>query len=161
LGRDDTQTAGTLLNNSGLTAWAMGRPLEAEKMFRQAIAISSAGGEQSVSPMLLTNEARTLRALARFKEAADYAERAYGTAEEARDEVVVKKSLAVLASTYNTLGDGGRAARLFSEVESRLRRKFPPEHPAFANLAVERSITAELSSDLGRALALTNEAFGT
>src|SRR5262249_32189491 len=96
LGRDDTETAGTLFNNWGLVVNNLGRPLEAERLYRRAIAISRADDtEQSVSPMLLNNLARTLRELNRLSEAADYAERAYAKAQQAHDEIVVNQALAV------------------------------------------------------------------
>ena len=58
LGRDDTQTAGTLLNNWGVALIGLGRPLEAERVLRRAMEISSSGpNERSVSPMLLRNYA--------------------------------------------------------------------------------------------------------
>jgi tetratricopeptide (TPR) repeat protein len=159
LGRDDTQTAGTLFNNWALTLWAMGRPLDAEKLFRRAIAVSSSGAnEQSVSPMLLVNEARTLRGLARFKEAADYAGRAYAIAKHAGDEVVVTQSLIVLGSINNALGNSAQAAAAMTEVESRLRQKFPNGHEAFSVVAIERSFIAELRGDLEGAMNLANEA---
>src|SRR5262249_59518245 len=77
LGRSDTSTASVLLNNLALQLDQIGRPLEAEKMFRRSIEITSINGNQdSVSPILMNNYARCLRELARFAEAADYAERA-------------------------------------------------------------------------------------
>jgi tetratricopeptide (TPR) repeat protein len=78
LGRDDTETAGTLFNNGALALHALGRLLEAEKLFRRAIDISRADEtEQGISPMLLINYARTMRELGRADEAADFAERGY------------------------------------------------------------------------------------
>ena len=64
LGRDDTQRAGTLFNNWGLTLSVDGRPLDAEKVLGRAIAVSRDDqGEQAVSPMLLVNYARALQDL--------------------------------------------------------------------------------------------------
>src|SRR5262249_41249247 len=39
LGRDDTQTAATLFSVWGATLWQWGRPLDAERVLRRAIAI--------------------------------------------------------------------------------------------------------------------------
>ena len=79
LGRDDTETAGTLFNNWALALHLSGRPLEAEALFRRAIAISRADvSDQGISPMLLINYARNLNELGRSDEAAEYAERGYG-----------------------------------------------------------------------------------
>jgi tetratricopeptide (TPR) repeat protein len=56
LGRDKTQTAGTLFNNWALALSQLGHPLEAEKIFHRAIDVSRDDqGEQAVSPMLLIN----------------------------------------------------------------------------------------------------------
>jgi hypothetical protein len=61
LGRGDTETAGTLMNNWAFAFNGMGQLLEAEPLYRRAIAISSADGtDDAVSPMLLNNLARTL-----------------------------------------------------------------------------------------------------
>ena len=62
LGRDDTGTAVSLFNNWALELDQIGHPLEAQKMYRRAIDISSAGhSEDAVSPMVLCNYARCLR----------------------------------------------------------------------------------------------------
>src|SRR5262249_25130122 len=42
LGRDDTETAGTLFNNWALALHASGRPLDAEKLYRRSLDISRA-----------------------------------------------------------------------------------------------------------------------
>ena len=59
LGRDETETAGTLFNNWALALQQIGRPIDAEKpIYRRAIDISRADrSEQGVSPMLLNNYA--------------------------------------------------------------------------------------------------------
>src|SRR5204863_5939358 len=84
LGRDDTDKAATLLNNWGVAVEVLGQPLEAERLYRRAIAIGTAeGNEEAVSPMLLNNLGRTLIELRRFTEAAEYSERAYSKAQRA------------------------------------------------------------------------------
>ena len=159
LGRDDTQTAGTLFNNWGLALHLFGHPLEAENVLRRAIAISSTDDEeQSVSPMLLINYARVLRDLARFKESADYAERGYAKAQQAGDKVVVNQSLLLRAALYRGRGDLKRAAEMLSELEPRLRRDLPKGHIAFASLASERSLLAQAKGVLSDALDLANQA---
>jgi serine/threonine protein kinase/Tfp pilus assembly protein PilF len=159
LGRDDTETAGTLFNNWGLALWGLGRPLEAERLFRRAIAISSSGeNEQSVSPMLLINYARALRDLGRFDEAADYAERGYARAQQAGDQVVMNQSLLLRASVYRGRGDFTRAAAMLSEVEPRLRHDLPAGQVAFASLMSQRALIAEGRSDLRTAMDLANQA---
>jgi serine/threonine protein kinase/tetratricopeptide (TPR) repeat protein len=152
LGRDDTERAGTLLNNWALTVEALGRPLEAERLYRRAVAIGSADGtEKGVSPMLLNNLARTLRDLSRLSEARDYAERAYAGARQAGDEVVINQSLSERARTYREGNDLAQAAAALSELAPRLRRMLPAGHVAFAALELENALLAEARGDLAAA----------
>jgi len=159
LGRDDTETAGTLFNNWALALHLAGRPLEAEKLFRRAIDISRADqSEQAVSPMLLNNYARTLRELGRHSEAADYSERGYAKAVQADDQVVMNQSLLMRARIYRDQGNLAAAEAMLSEVEPRLRRALPAGHVAFATLAMEYSLLASARGDLPSALQLENRA---
>jgi serine/threonine protein kinase len=159
LGRDDTETAGTLFNNWALALHASGRPLEAEKLFHRAIDISRADqAEQGVSPMLLINYARTVRELGRPGEAAEYAERGYAKAVKAGNRVVTNQALLVRARIYRDQGNLTRAEAMLSEVEPRLRRDLPPGHLAFASLAAEYSLLASARGDLPTALQLANQA---
>ncbi len=159
LGRDDTENAGTLFNNWALALYQSGRVLEAERVFRRAIDISRADQtEQAVSPMLLVNYARTLRELGRLDEAADYAERAYGKAQQADHQVVINQSLLLRAWIYRDQRDLTRAAAMLAEVEPRLRRNLPPGHYAFSSLASEQSLIALARGDLQAAWQLANQA---
>ena len=158
LGRDETQKAGTLLNNWGMVINAH-QPLESERLFRRAIRISSADRtERSVSPMLLNNLARTLTDLNRLPEAASYADRAHARAREAGDEVVVNQSLIVRAPICRLRGDLGCAERLLTEVEQRVRKMLPPGHAAFGSLRFERALIAQARGDLRAAKAGADEA---
>jgi tetratricopeptide (TPR) repeat protein len=142
-GRAQTNRAGTLLNNWGLVVRALGQPLAAEKLFRQAIEISSAdGAKESVSPMLLTNYARTLMDLGHLSEARDYADRAYADARRAGDESVVTFSLYLRNLVYLRLGDLARAAATLAELEPRETR-LPPGHYRLASLASQRALLAQ------------------
>ncbi|HTT24879.1 MAG TPA: serine/threonine-protein kinase [Candidatus Sulfotelmatobacter sp.] len=159
LGRDDTETAGTLFNNWALAVKQMGRPLEAERLFRRAIDISRADqAHQGVSPMLLNNYASALEDLARFQEAASYAELAYTRAQEAGDEVVINQALLTRARLYRALHDVGRAEAALAEVEPRLRKALPPGHYAFAALTSDRSLVALERGDVVSAERLANDA---
>jgi tetratricopeptide (TPR) repeat protein len=159
LGRDDTQNAGTLLNNWGLTLNQLGRADEAERVLRRALDISRDDrGEDVVSPMLLVNYARVLRDLHRLDEAADYAERAYEKARAAGDDVVINQSLLLRGATYRERGDLARARDMFDLVEPRLRAQLPAGHIAFASLASERGVLAQAQGHLAPALALTERA---
>ena len=77
LGREDTERAGTLLNNWGLALRALGQPREAERMFRRSVQISSADASAShVEPILWNNLARAVFDLGRLPEAIALVERA-------------------------------------------------------------------------------------
>ena len=161
LGRDDTETAGTLFNNWALTLDQLGHPLDAEKIYRRAIDISRDNqGDQTVSPMLLINYGGVLQELGRLSEAADYTERGYAKARQADDRVVINQSLLLRASVYRDRGDVTQAATMLNEVEPRLRRDLPPGHYAFSALMSERALNAQAAGDLRTALDLTNQAMG-
>ena len=139
----------------------LGHTLEAERLFRRAIAISSSNdAEESVSPMLLVNYARVMRDLGHVKEAIEYAERAYAKAQRAGDQMVVNQSLFVRAALYRQAGNLTRSADMVSELEPRLRRSYPAGHLAFASLALEQALIAQGRGDLRTSLVLANHAVG-
>jgi len=159
LGRDETQTAGTVFNNWALALEQIGRPLDAERIFRRAIDIGHDDrGEETVSPILLNNYARTLHNLDRLDIAADYAERAYSKALRANDEVVINQSLLERCRIYRKQGNLGRAAEMLSQVEPRLRKDLPPGHSAFSGIASEKSLLAQARGDLTEALSFASQA---
>ena len=159
LGRDDTETAGTLFNNWALALKQMGRPLEAERLFRRAIDISRADqSQQGVSPLLLNNYASALEDLARFDEAVSYASLAYARAREAGDEVAINQSLLGRSRIYRALHDVRRADADLAEVEPRLRKALPPGHYAFAVLLSDRSLLALERGDITSAERLAEDA---
>ena len=159
LGRDDTETAGTLLNNEALTVEYLGRPLEAEKIFYRALELSRDNhGDSAVDPLLLLNYARVLRELARTREAQDSAERALKSASQAGDQVTVNQALLELARIYRQAGDYGRSTAMLDQVEPRLRADLPPGHYAFSSLASERELTALAAGDLPAATRFSRQA---
>jgi serine/threonine protein kinase len=161
LGRDDTQTAGSLFNNWALTLDQIGRPADAVRIYRRALDISRDNrAEDAVSPMLLLNYAGALDGVHRLDEAADYAERAYAKALDAKDEVVVNQALLVRADVYREQGRFDRAGRALDEVEPRLRRVLPPGHLAFAAVTSQRSLLALARGRATESLALAEEATG-
>lgn len=157
LGRDDTERAGTLLNNWGMVLYDIGRPIEAERAFRRAIRISSADGtEQAVSPMLLNNLARTLRDLDRLPEARGHAERAYAKAARMGHQVVMDQSLIQRSSIYRELGELNLAAGALAELEARVTQNLPAGHIAFAALAAEQALLAAARGDIQTAIAASD-----
>ena len=158
LGRDDTEQAGTLFNNWALALYQLGRPLEAERIYRRAIDIGKASQtEEAVSPTLLNNYAVTLRELGRLDEASGYAERAYLKARQTDNQVAVNQSLLQRARIYRDLHDLARAAAMLAEVEPRLRQNLPPGHYAFASLASEKALNALAKGDLQTASRLADQ----
>jgi len=161
LGRDRTQTAGTLLNNWALTLSQLGLPLEAESRFLRAIEIAKVGkDDRSVSSMLLLNYARALRDLGRLPEASKFAERAYDRAQAATQQVVINQALILRGSIYRDANDFRRSNEMFSEVEPLLRKALPAGHMAFASISLEKAMNAQAAGDLAAARALVNGARG-
>lgn len=159
LGRGDTQKAGTLYNNWGISLGFVGRPLESERMLRRAIAISSDDrGEGTVSPMLLVNYARAMRYLGRHEEAADYASRGLAKGRQVGHQVVTNQAQLELGRAYLDLGDIAGAQAMLDEVEPRLRNALPAGHMAFAVVLLERSRVAYAQGDLGAATELADGA---
>jgi hypothetical protein len=149
LGRGETERAGTLLNNWALTVRALGQPLAAERLFRRATQISRVGGsEESVSPMLLNNLARTLMDLNRLAEARDYADRAFAQAQRAGNETVITHSLFLRNLIYLRLGDVARAARILAELDARLQASYPRGHSHFAACESQKGLLAQARGDL-------------
>ncbi len=159
LGREDTERAGTLLNNWGLALGALGQPLEAERMLRRAVQISSADGSgRRVEPILWNNLARALFELGRLSEAIGLAERAYAGAVREGDEIVTNQALFLRGRLHLAHGDLALAAHLFEEVEPRFRRMLPANHISFAALASERALLAQARGETDRAVALADRA---
>jgi serine/threonine-protein kinase len=159
LGRDDTQTAVTLFNNWAIELDQLGRPCDAEKMYRRAIDISRAGqSEDTVSPMVLNNYAKTLRELGRVKEAEDYAGRAYAKAQRVGHQLVINQSLLERARIYTARHNPARADAMLAEVEPRLQKSLPPGHYAFATLASAKAQNALVKGDIPTAVKLADRA---
>jgi serine/threonine-protein kinase len=157
LGRDDTGTAVSMFNNWAVQLDQMGRPLEAEKMYRRAIELSRAGRTQeTVSPVVLCNYARALRQLDRLNEAADVAERAYAKAKRVGHQLAVNQLLLERARIYTALRDPARASAMLAEAEPRLRRSLPLGHYAFATLASAQALNALVKGDVPAAVMLAN-----
>jgi serine/threonine protein kinase/tetratricopeptide (TPR) repeat protein len=159
LGRDETQQAGTLLNDWGVALDQVGQPLRAEALLRKAIGISRTddrGG--GVSPMLLINYGRALVDLDRNEEAASYADRAYAEARRSDNALVANMALTLQEVVRRNLGDVDGAERAIDEVVPRLRETLPPDHYAFALTLSERSLNAVARHQDAAAFELANRA---
>lgn len=159
LGRDDTQAAGTLLNNWGIALVQIGEPLLAEPLLRRAIELSRSGPDDAgVSPILLANDARVLHELGRDTEAKRAVDRAWSEATAHGDEVATNMALTMRAEVLRSIGDLAGAEAALDAVEPRLRRMLPPQHFAFAMDASERSMIAAAHHDLPAAARLADRA---
>jgi serine/threonine-protein kinase len=153
LGRDRTQTAGELLVQWALTVRMLGRPLEAERLFRRSIEINSADGAGAhAPPSVVCNLARVLRDLDRLGEAAHHARRCYQDAITTGHQLAVNQALFVLAATQREQGALDRATTTLAELGARFERMLPPGDLQFASLRVERSLLAAARGDLAAAL---------
>ena len=159
LGRSDTQTAVVIFNDWALALDKLGRPLEAENLFRRAIDISRAGQtEEAVSPVLLDNYSKTLYQLGRLEEASDYAGRAYAKAQRTSDQMVIYRSLYGRALIYLDQRDFNHAATMLGEMEPMLRRSLPSDNYWFGALASAQALLAAGRGDFQAALPLADRA---
>ena len=159
LGRENTQSAGTLLNNWGVLLMQIGQPLRAEVVLRQAIEISRSDAMLGkVSPMLLSNYAHSLVDLDRIVDGSRYANLAYAEARRAGDQVVVNMALLVRASADRERGDLAGAGQRLAEVEPRLAAMLPRDHLAFAALALQYASLAAAKGDFAAAMDNANRA---
>jgi tetratricopeptide (TPR) repeat protein len=159
LGRENTENATTLYNNWALALDGMGRSLDAEPLYRRAIANSGAAGrENDVSPMLQNNYARTLQRLGRLREAATWVDRAYAGATRAGDQIVINQSLLLRASVYRQLGRLDVAQAALAKAQPRFARMYAPDHLAMAALAYQQALLDAARGDLVGALGHCDDA---
>ena len=159
LGFGETETAGTLFNNWALVVNGLGRPLDAERLFRRSVEISSAdGGDADVSPVLLTNLARALLDLGRLEEAKGYAERAESEARRTGNGFALNLALSARSLIELKLGHLHAADRLLAELRTRWEEEFPPGHHLHGILASMRGLLAEARGDHAAARAAQDRA---
>jgi eukaryotic-like serine/threonine-protein kinase len=158
LGYDDTRIAADLILERAQALMNAGRPLEAEGLYRQALAMSheeQAGGIYSALLMLYSD---SLRELGRLDEAADYAKRALAIAQKAQDNFMVDNCLVRIQRQYRDQHDSKRTATALDELEQRFHRDLAPGHYGFATLASERSLLARTTGDLANAMKFADQA---
>jgi ATP/maltotriose-dependent transcriptional regulator MalT len=133
--------------------------LQAEEMFRRAMRVSSADGtDKNVSPMVLTNLARSLIELEHVDEAGRLADRAYASARDDGDENIVRDVLLVRARVHRKRGEFAQAESLLEDFEERLRKTRPPKCGCFASPAYERAMIALARGDRRGAATRVDEA---
>ncbi|HEX3372625.1 MAG TPA: serine/threonine-protein kinase, partial [Edaphobacter sp.] len=159
LGYDDSQKAAKLFNGWGLTLVYDGRQLEAEKIYHRALDISrNENGDQTVAPTLLFNYASLLRELGRREDAARYLRLASAKAQVLQDNILADEADLLHAQMYTDQRQFAKASTLLDELELRLRRRYPPEHYVFAEVASARSSIALAQRDGVSAARFANQA---
>jgi tetratricopeptide (TPR) repeat protein len=159
LGRDQTHAAAVLNNDWALELDQVGRPLEAEKLYRRAIDISRDNStEDAVSATVLDNYAVVQMELDHLPQAADYASRAYDKAIRTGDELMFCQSLLDRARIYRAQHDLARAEAALAQVEPRMRRDLPPGNYGLSTIPAERGLIALEKNDLPTALRLMDQA---
>lgn len=152
LGLAETETAGTLLNNWALVLNGLGRPLESEKLFRRAIALSSAdAGDATVSPMLLINLGRTLTELGRYEEATASCRRGWAEAHRNGNDVAERFALFAWSAVAARAGELDEAERLLGELGEALAKGYPSGHLHFAVHLSQLGVVQQKRGDLVRA----------
>jgi tetratricopeptide (TPR) repeat protein len=151
LGLAETETAGTLLNNWALVVNGLGRPRDAEALFRKAIALSRVEGEEgTASPMLLVNLARSLLELGRYDEASQSCARATAEAKRTGDEIAVDFALFACSLIETRGGELVHAGQLLDELGLRVDA-LPPDHHYRGAYASQRGLLEHRQGDLRRA----------
>jgi len=151
MGRDDTRSAAVLFNDWALALEKLGRPLEAEKIFRQSINL------QGENPVLFNNYAITLRTLARWKEATEFSDRSYEDARRSGNQFVLHRALLLRAVIDLDQRDFTHAEAALSELEPILRQNFPPDHLVFGLFASLQSLLASGKGNSQQALTLADQ----
>jgi tetratricopeptide (TPR) repeat protein len=149
LGYDDSQKAAKLFNHWALTLSYDGRQLDAERIYRQALAISRDDDtNNAVAPVLLVNYAWLLRELGRTAEASRYLNMAAIRARELNDNILTDDIDLLRSLMFIDAHELEQASGLLAELEQRLSKRYAPQHYVFAELASARSLIALRQGDI-------------
>lgn len=159
LGYDDTQKAVKLYNDWALTLSYDGRQLEAEGVYRRAMAISRTdANDTSVSPVLLYNYASLLREFGRTAEAESYATLAHAKAAQVNNQILLDQTDFLKVEILTDKHEYAQARSLLHELEPRMHQKLPAYHYAFAAVASEKSRIELATGDSPAAIELADRA---
>ena len=159
LGYDDSQKAVKLFDKWALTLNYDGRELEAQGLYRRALAISRNDETNSaVAPDLLLNYALVLDELGQRAEAARYLALASQKAHELNDNVLANDTDLMQAEMSTDAHAYAQATRQLAELEQRLRKRYAPEHYVFAELSSARARIALGRGDLPSAAHFAKQA---
>jgi len=159
LGYEGTRMAVDLFQSWGFALLNAGRTAEAEDVLHHALASSrEAQVEGGADELVLYGNERALRELGRFKEAGEYAERAYAKAQAAKDNLISDQLLLEQARVYIGQGNFAGAAVLVAKAEPLIGRDYPSGDFMFAMIASDHSMLAEGAGNLPAALRFADEA---
>ncbi len=159
LGYDDSQKAVKLFDDWALTLSYDGRELEAQRLYRRALDISRNDETNSaVAPDLLLNYAGLLQELGHRTEAARYFVPASKKALAFNDNVLTDSTQLMQANMFTDAHAFDQATRQLSELEQRLRKRYAPQHWAFAEVSSARAGIALGRGDLPSAAHFAREA---
>jgi len=159
LGYDDSQKAVKLFDDWALTLGYDGRELEAQRLYRRALAISRNDETNSaVAPDLLLNYAGLSQELGQRAEAARYFALASKKARELNDVVLTDETERMQAEMFTDEHAFAQANRQLAELEQRLRKRYAPEHYVFAEVSSARARIALGQGDLPSAAHFAKEA---
>jgi serine/threonine protein kinase/tetratricopeptide (TPR) repeat protein len=159
LGYDDSQKAVKLFDDWALTLSWDGRELEAQRLYRRALDISRDDEtNNAVAPDLLLNYAVLLQELGHRTEAVRYFVPASKKALAFNDNVLTDSTQLMQANMFTDAHAFDQATRQLDELEQRLRKRYAPQHWAFAEVSSERARIALGRGDLPAAAHFAKEA---
>jgi len=154
-GRDDTATAAQLLDLWALTLEGAGRPLEAEPLYRHAIAISRSDQSWGLAaPGLRNNFAR----LGEVRRGRKFAEHACSRALKQGEVLMADTALLQLFQIRLQAGNLRKAEVTIAKLTPRIERDFPADHYIAAISAAQKGLLARAQGNLERALELLDHA---
>ncbi len=159
IGRGASTSMVVLLNNWGLSVSALGRPRDAERIYREAISIASGFSGAGNEPAYLYNSyGHVLVTLARNQDAANAFKTAISAAKRDGDEQTSLKGRLGLSKALVELGELESADRELSSTGQILLKQLPPGHAGRAALLGLQSDLSHASGSFQKAYAFSTEA---
>jgi tetratricopeptide (TPR) repeat protein len=158
LGREHTQSGVVIFNDWAFALYRLGRPLEAERLYRQAIETSRVGAtDDAVSPVVLRNYAAVLRELGRLDEADHYAARAFTKAKKVDNHMAIYQSEYTRALIAIDKGELDLAGAMLADVEVRVKRTLPENNSWYGAIASLKALLADRHGNTEQALNLADQ----
>ena len=158
LGRENTESAGTLYNNWAL---ALASPANSCRP-RPCTGARSHQQRRRHGQERLADGAQQpcgdADRLGRIDEAQRYADEAYDRARADGDEVIARYALGARARVFRVRGQYAQGTQALTELEQQFHRAYPPECSCFGTIASERGLLAAAHGDGDRAMAEMDKA---